>query len=471
MFLLGVVLWAASRLTGAPLHAMDKPNIVFIYTDDQAPWALGRVGNPQIHTPHLDRLFDQGVTFTNSFVTTPVCSPSRAALMASRYGLELGIQDWINPQKEPEIGMDPDAITWPEVLQEAGYETCLVGKWHLGTAPRFHPNKTGFDFFRGFLAGGIKTENPVLNINGATHEFHGLTEDILTDLAIEFLKKDHARKPFLLCLHYRSPHAPWLPVAEDDAAPYRGMDPIIPNPDYPDLDVERVKQKMLEYMASVSGVDRNVGRLLAGLDETGATPNTLVVFTSDHGYNMGHNGIWHKGNGHWITNWAEEHHPQDPLIQRPNLYDNSLRVPTCLRWPGVAAPGSVVERTVTNLDWYPTLLAAAGLELPPNEVVRGRNLLPLVKGESPEWEDDLFCQYSQKHYIETHLRCYRTPEWKLVRDFLREGKDELYNLREDPAENRNLIEDPNLEEIRKDLNQKLLARMEAVGDKVFLGKE
>ena len=137
-----------------------------------------------------------------------------------------------------------------------------------------------------------------------------------------------------------------------------------------------------EYLASVHGVDRNLGRLLSLLDELKLAENTLVVFTSDHGYNLGHNGIWHKGNGHWVLTEPPPATPNIPKGQRPNLYDHSLRVPCIVRWPGVVKPGTVVVRTVTMLDWFPTLLAAAGVEEPKDVPVRGRNVLPLLRDDA-----------------------------------------------------------------------------------------
>ncbi|MCA9414237.1 MAG: sulfatase-like hydrolase/transferase, partial [Candidatus Omnitrophica bacterium] len=345
-----------------PVWSDDRPNIIFVMTDDQAPWDLGCSGNPEAHTPNMDRFFSQGVMLKNCFAVTPVCSPSRAALMTSRYGTELGVTDWINPREEPDLGLDPKYVTWPEVLHDAGYQTAMIGKWHLGTAPEFHPYKNGFDVFRGFLEGGNKVENAVFEVDGATVEARGLTVDFLTDQAIRFLNEDHGDKPFLMCMHYRSPHAPWLPVWESDWEPYADLDPTIPNPDYPDLDVELVKKKMREYLASTTGVDTNFGRILRQLDNLGLSDNTIVVFTSDHGYNMGHNGIWHKGNGHWITKAMRNASKEER--QRPNMYDNSIRVPAAIRWPGKLEAGKHLTETITHIDWYPTLLALAGVDLP-----------------------------------------------------------------------------------------------------------
>ena len=144
----------------------SRPNILFVYTDDQAPWALGASGNPQAHTPNMDRLAAEGAYLTNSFVTTPVCSPSRVGLLCSRYGSEMGITDWINPKLEPDLGLDPSTPTWARDLQRAGYTTGLVGKWHLGIQDHQHPSLFGYQEFTGFRPGGNKTKDPELEVNG-----------------------------------------------------------------------------------------------------------------------------------------------------------------------------------------------------------------------------------------------------------------------------------------------------------------
>ena len=291
-----VVLFASQSLIAA-----DRPNVVFIMTDDQAPWAVGTHRGPtHADTPNLDALFRQGAYLPNSFVVTPVCSPSRASLATSRYGSELGITDWLNPRVEPNSGLDPATTTWYEAVQSAGYHTGLVGKWHLGLLDKHHPTKTGFHYFMGHRGGGWSPVNPTLEKDGQQKRFEGLTTDILTDHAIEFIKEQPDDKPFLLVVHYRAPHARWLPVAPEDWAPFEKLEPKLPHPDYAGLDVPKVERMTREYLASVRGVDRNVGRIMTTLDKGRLDKNTVVIFTSDHGYNMGHNGIWHKGNGHWV---------------------------------------------------------------------------------------------------------------------------------------------------------------------------
>ena len=427
--------WLAAPVLAAP------PNIVFIMTDDQAPWAIGCSGNDQAVTPHLDELFKSGAYLKNAFTVTPVCSPSRASLLTSRYGSELGITDWINPRREPTLGLAPETPAWPQFLSAAGYKTGLVGKWHLGLQDEYHPSVFGYQTFMGFRGGGNSVKNPKLEKNGEVKVFEGLTMDILTDNAIAFVKS-HTKEPFALSLHYRAPHAPWLPVTEEDGEPYTDREMKVPHPDYPKLDTERVKRMMREYLSSVRGVDRNVGRFLAVLDELKLSDNTIVIFTSDHGYNMGHNGIWHKGNGHWVLTEPPAATANIPKNQRPNMYDNSIRVPTAIRWPSVIKPGTVIEQTVTNLDWFPTLLSMAEIQLPADVKLRGRNIVPVLKGETPEgWDNNLYAEYSTHHQSHTHMRMIRTPKWKYIRDFLDPKRSELYNLQKDPEEQTNLIDD------------------------------
>ena len=442
---------------------VKRPNIIFIQTDDQAAWALGASGNRDAHTPNLDRFFREGAYLKNAFVSTPVCSPSRASLMTSRYGTELGITDWINPNVEPDIGLSPDLPTWPKLLADNGYFCGLIGKWHLGIQPQFDPAKFRFKYFMGFRAGGTDPKTPKLDVAGQVKPVEGFVVDIVTDDAIRFVR-EHRGENFLLMLNYREPHAPYLPTPEEDWARFKNLDPKIPFVDFPDLDLPRAKRLMREYLSSVAAIDRNIGRLLAAVDEFNLREDTIVVFTSDHGYNIGHHGIWHKGNGHYLTKAAAGVRATDPGIQRPNVFDTSLRTPTAIRWPGVIKPGTEIKNTTTNLDWFPTMLGVAGVKLPPKITIRGRDITPLLKGKQAKWNDDLYVEWSQHHYVRTHLRMYRTPEWKLVRDFLNAGKDELYHLKIDPDETKNLIANTAMVLIKQRLEAKLLAKMRETND-------
>jgi uncharacterized sulfatase len=444
----------------------NSPNILFVYSDDQAPWALGVSGYPHAKTPNMDRLAREGAYCVNAFTVTPVCSPSRAAMFASRYGSEVGITDWIQPQREADLGLDPKYTLWPEVLQQHGYATGLIGKWHLGTQPQFHPTKNGFDYFMGFLAGGTSPRDPTLEEDGQTRKLSGFTSDLLTDRALQFIERNRSR-PFALCLHFRSPHAPYAPVSEQDSLPFSTLDPSVP--DFPDLDVPRVKKLTREYLASVLEVDRNLGRVLDQLDRLQLAQNTAVIFTSDHGYNIGHHGVLHKGNGSWIVNKLPAGTANISQNHRPNMFDTSLRVPALVRWPAAIKPQTIVKQTVTNLDWYPTMVAIAQTKLPQDQLIRGRNLLPILRGMGGEWDNSLYAEYSVHNNMQAHMRVYRTPDWKLMRDFLNPGRDELYHLADDPGEAKNLIhsESPEVRQSFAELNQEILKTMERIGDPVL----
>ena len=454
-------------LLAFPCLAQQRPNVLFIFTDDQAPWALGLSGHPYADTPNMDALFERGAYLTNSFTVTPVCSPSRASLFTSRYGSELGITDWLRPTNEPRLGLDPAIVTWPEILQKAGYKTGLVGKWHLGLLDRFHPTKQGFDHFMGFRGGGAATSNPRLEQVGVERDFKGLTADILTDEALDFLKNNR-HETFALCIFYRAPHTRWLPVADEDWAPFADLDPEIPNPDYPNLDTERVKRMTREYLASVRTVDRNLGRVMKYVDESGLAENTIIIYSSDHGYNMGHSGVWHKGNGHYVLTKNPPASANVPDGQHPNMWDRSIKVPTSVVWPGVIEPGTRIDETVKNLDWLPTIAEMARAELPSDLTYRGRSIVPLLKGTARKWDNGLFAEYSTHHQTRTEMRMYRTPRWKLVRDFLNPERDELYDLKKDPAEATNLIRERKHAGKIRELHARIVENMRRTSD-VALG--
>ncbi|MFP4191522.1 MAG: sulfatase [Candidatus Hydrogenedentota bacterium] len=438
------------------------PNIVFVYTDDHGPWALG-LEHPQAHTPRMDRLFaEEGARLVNAFVATPVCSPARAALFTGRYATEVGIHDWIHPEED--AGLEPDSTTWVQLLAEAGYATGLMGKWHLGRAERHHPTQFGFDEFVGFLQHGPPAD-PVMEKEGREQTFGGLTIDILSDHVIEFIER-HRAEPFMVMLSTRSPHRSWDGRAED-RAPYEGVE--IEIPDYPGLDTERVRNLTRDYLVSVTSIDRNLGRILDTLDELDLGNDTIVVFAGNEGNGMGHNGFWGKGNAVSVLRDPPPDTENIPGGRRPNLTDTVLRVPTAVRWPGVIEPGAVIEETVTNMDWFPTLLAMAGVEQPEGIGHHGRNILPLLEGEASEdWDNDLYAEYSPHHGIQAHMRAWRTRRWKLVRDFLNPWRDEFYDLANDPEERENLIHDGRFEVCvaRQALHERILAKMEELEDPV-----
>ncbi|MBP2830671.1 sulfatase-like hydrolase/transferase [Aquimarina sp. U1-2] len=453
-------------------ETLRRPNIIFILTDDLAYWGTGHSGNTQLKTPTLDRLASEGARFSNFFVPTPVCSPARASLMTSRYGSEVGITDWINHYwdatlkgTEPDLGLPSKYTTWAEIIQQSGYETALIGKWHLGKNAEYHPTNQGFDMFTGFLAGGNKVANPTLEIKGKDSIFSGLTTDILTDEAIKYLTRKDRKKPFFLSLNYRAPHAPWLPLCEEDWAKYKELAIKLPQPEYPKLDSLEVIRRTREYYGAIAGLDRNLNRILKTLADTKIEQHTIVIFTSDHGYNIGHNGIWHKGNGHWILKENPVATENIPKGQRPNMYDNSLKVPAIVKWPGVVKKNIKISNTATILDWYPTLLQMTNNLIHDSITIRGRNLLPLLQEkEMPVWNDTVYGEYSTHHQSMTHMRMLRTSEWKLVMDYLNTDRHELFNLKDDPLETTNIYNVPGHKKIIKELEDRLLQQMKAIED-------
>lgn len=466
-FWLGCLICLGVAISAPAADPAPRPNILFILTDDQGPHAAGYLGNSELKTPHLDRLVSEGANLRNAFCVTPVCSPSRASLVTSRYGSELGILDWINPKTQTEVGLNPNTVTWMELLQESGYQTGLIGKWHLGTADRFHPTLQGYTHFMGFLDGGRPTQNAILEVGGHDKPTQGFIVDVVTDGAIEFLKTHHAG-PFALSVHYREPHSAWVPAPEEDMAPYLDLDPTIPKSEATGVDEARLKKMIREYYMSVAGVDRSVGRLMKTLDELKLRENTIVIFTSDHGYQTGHHGLFHKGNAAWMLKEKPPQKWTDIQAQRrPNMFDQSLRVPSIVRWPGVVSPGQSVDKTVTHIDWYPTLLEMAGVARPDDIPLHGRSVVPLLKGAAPaDWSDEFYSEYSMREGSTVDMRCWRTPEWKLVIDYRHRDRDELFDLQQDPAEATNLIasEREDAQAAKVALEAKIVAQLQKIND-------
>jgi uncharacterized sulfatase len=440
-------------LLGPLALAETPPNIITIVTDDQGQWAMGAYGNAEIHTPSMDRIASEGALFRNAMVVTPVCSPARATWFTGRYPTELGITDWISEQ-EWTGGLGLNDPTWAEVLQDNGYATAMIGKWHLGTHDRYHPTNKGFDHFMGFLGGGNKPMDATLEVDGEDKVVKGPLPDVLTDATLEWLDTV-GTKPFALSLHFRAPHLAYGPVPESDSAHYTDLDPTIPT--FPGIDEDVVKESTRAYYGSISSVDRNIGRLLDYLDERGLTKNTVVLFTSDHGYNEGRHGVRTKGNGHW---WAGG--VRGP--KRPNMFDTSLKVPLVIRWPGVVAPGVKLDTMVSNLDMYRTVLGIAGLEAPENASPHGMDFTPVLRGEVFA-NRDLFGQYDLHNSGLAYMRMIRTNDHKYIRFFHANGMDELYDLKNDPGEKHNLIRTGKAPgEILTELQAKLLQKMTEIND-------
>ena len=438
-----------------PVVAAERFNIVSIVTDDQGRWGVGAYGNREVRTPNMDRLAREGARFTNAFTATPVCSPSRASFLTGRYGTQLGITDYIAPNEDATgAGLPAEATTWPAVLQKQGYVTGLIGKWHLGSQPQFHPTRRGFNHFFGFLGGGNRPMDPTLEVGGQQKDLKGSLPDLLVEDAIKFVEANRGQ-PFALLLHFRAPHLPYGPVPDQDSAPFKDLDPTIPVA--PGIDVSQVKKWTRDYYASIHSVDRNLGRLLGVLDRLDLSRKTIVLFTSDHGYMIGHHGLHTKGNASSIVGGVNG-------PKRPNMFEESIRVPLLVRWPGTVSPGRDISEVVSNVDTFASVLGMLGVDVPPGVKHEGMDFAPLLRGEKVPWRDAVFGQYDLHNAGLAYMRMIRTEEWKVVRHHFANLLDELYNLKEDPGETRNLYNAPAHRAIRDQLQSRLTKWQQSIDD-------
>jgi uncharacterized sulfatase len=442
---------------GNPILTAAEPeryNIITILTDDQARWSVGAYGNREVRTPNMDRIAREGATFLNAFVPTPVCSPSRVSYLTGLYGSQVGITDFLcRPEEQAGMGLPRTAITWPAVLKHNGYATALIGKWHLGTLPQFHPTRHGFDHFYGWLL-TPQSIDPVLEIDGKDKQIKGSLPDIMVDEAMRYVTEQRDRT-FALLINFLAPHHPYGPVLEEDRAPYKELDVTVPM--LSGLDIDYVKEETRKYYASVHSVDRNLGRLLKHLDDLDLTRKTIVLFTSDHGYMIGHHHMQHKGNGVWIVGGM-------PGPRRPNMFEESIRVPLLIRWPGVVKPGATISESVSNIDTFASVLGMLGVAMPKDYKQQGIDFSPLLRGQTIPARDALVGQYDLHNGGLAYMRMIRTDEWKLIRHYKTHLMDELYNLKDDAGEMKNLYADPATKKIREDLQTRLETWMRSIDD-------
>jgi arylsulfatase A-like enzyme len=438
-----------------------RPNILFIFTDDHAQHALSCYGSTVNSTPHLDRLAVAGARFTNSFVTNSICTPSRATLLTGQYSHKNGVPVF--------NAFDGTRDTVAKRLQEGGYHTGMIGKWHLGTDP------TGFDHWI-VLPGQGAYRNPTFLVPGGTISIAGHCTDITGDLGVEFLKTRPADKPFFLMLHQKAPHRDWSPDERNKA---RFKDAVFPEPatlfdEYAtrpaalpeneqtiarhltnrdlkreppaglegkerqrwllaapeSIEVEgrtltgddlvrwKYQRFMQDYLACVQGVDDNVGKLLDFLDEAGLADDTIVIYSTDNGWYLGDLGLYDKR----------------------FMYEPGLRVPLLARGPGIAK-GIAPDAFVANIDLAPTFLDLAGLPIP--DSMQGRSLVPLLRGEAPAgWRRSVYYRYYHDpghHNTRAHYGV-RTATHKLIH-YWKKDAWELFDLVTDPHEQHNLLFD------------------------------
>lgn len=408
----------------------SRPNILLFLTDDHGAWALNAYGNREIHSPILDRLAREGTRFVNAFTPSPVCSPARACLLTGRTPSQVGIHDWIQEEK-PEFGdydWLQDEITLPQLLQAAGYHCGLSGKWHFG---RSHETPRGFDWCFGLPRGqGVHQGTYTYHLNNTPLPLEGNKTQIITDYALQFLEEATDDKPFFLKVGYIATHSPYDQQENElvslyDGAAFEAIPPYVPHPwvkneDFTngdDWNADDCRRRYANYYAAVTDIDRNVGRILQKLEEQGRLDDTLIIYTSDHGLTLGHHGFWGKGNS------------TRPL----NMHETCLRVPLIWRWPGGVKTAREVTQCVSHYDTFQTLCEVAQVELDAGRDYPGRSYRALLEGRTVrDWSNTMCGEYGD-------LRMIRTPNWKYVQRFPN-GPDELWNLRDDPQETQNLID-------------------------------
>lgn len=417
-----------------------RPNLLVFLTDDHGQWASRPYGNRELHTPTLDLLAQSGATMENAYTPCPVCSPARASFWTGRMPSQHGIHDWIHETSRPQPWLVGER-TLAEALHEAGYQTALAGKWHCGQSWGPQP---GFDYY----LGGNRDQYPHRGVckfleDGRPIEHLGHRAAFVTSKAIEFLRRRERSRPFFLFVGYVDTHGPfvdhperWVQAYADAAFSdipderYVGSARRIVGP-VPSDPKER-RQRLAQYYAAVSYIDEQVGQVLDALEGEGRLDETLVVYTSDHGHMNGHHGLYFKGNA----------------TSPQNFYDESIRVPCLLRWPGTIAAGRRHRAPVDHCDLFQTLLEAALCPETGEAAARrnspGSSYLPLLRGERPPWRDTWFCEYGNAWMV-------RTRRWKLIVRTPPHRGDELYDLQTDPRETTNRIGEARLARVARDL--------------------
>ena len=400
-------------------------------SDDHAQWASSPYGNAEVHTPTLEYLSRKGVKMANAFCPSPVCSPARASFFTGLMPSQHGVHDFIKSNAE-ETGRRAyleDEVTLPELLSGAGYETGLVGKWHLGRDDEPQP---GFDdWFSVGRTFPYPSGPHTFSHDGEMVELKGYKTDILTDRAVDFLRTRETDNPFFLFVGYTGTHSPWEGHPERLVSKYRGasFSDIPADTAYPfgrlagetNSNVrQHPREAWAQYYAAVSHIDEGVGRLLNELEAQNLRENTLIVYTADHGLNLGQHGVWGKGNG-----------------TRPyNMLEESIRVPLIFNMGDGLFAGQTRGEFTDHCDLFETLLEVAGVTFERQRAYPGRSFGSLLFEARPP-EDPKTLQFGEYGT----LRMARSRRFKLVRRYP-QGPCELFDLQNDPRETVNLFHDP-----------------------------
>lgn len=401
---------------GSALAAQTaRPNLIIIYCDDLGYADLGCFGNRTIQTPNLDRLAGEGTKFTNLYSVSPVCTPSRAALMTGKYPQRFGIHHADLPESLPRYPLPESAVTLPQVLHNAGYYTAHVGKWHLGEPPEApEPRKRGYDYFYGCFGGRpsspwikyARSMDPEMIENeGRPQVVKGHVTDIQTDGAIRALQQAPKGKPFFVNLWYNAPHEPLAPLGHQ-AEKYRHWSP-----------------EEQTYFQTVTDLDRGVGRLRQTLNQLGVAENTMILFSSDNGPET-HSAKYSRG-----AAW--------PLKgMKTQLWEGGIRVPGILHWPGRVPKGHICQTPASMLDIFPTFLQAAGTKAPSNwKIDGGQDLVAVANARTAARDRAIFFEYhfGQRGVEPSLPMAVRKGKWKLFSDHKFE-RVQLYDLSTDIGE-------------------------------------
>jgi arylsulfatase A-like enzyme len=488
-----------------------RPNILFIMSDDHAFRAISAYSDELIQTPNIDRIANEGMLFTNASVTNSVCGPSRAVILTGTY-------NHINGKIDNISSFDTTQLVFPQLLQDADYQTAMFGKLHFGNKPR------GMDEYKILPGHGHYYNSNYITKNEGKIKVEGYTTDIITDMTLEWLEKDRdPDRPFLLMYLHKAPHRQWLPaprhfrkytkmtfpepdnlfddyenrgtaartaemnilhhmsygadnkiypeVIEElgiDDQDIVGLDSVLGgltpeqreawdqvfgpiNEDfkkrYPEMSEEdlmrwKYQRYMQDYLGSVAAIDEGVGKVLDYLDEEGLCENTIVVYTSDQGFFLGEHG------------WFDKRFS----------YRESFNTPLLIRWPGVIEPGSVNEQLVQNLDFAPTLLGAAGLDIPGQ--MQGESMVPLFRGDTDSWREAVlyhYYEYPSWHMVKRHYGIV-TKKYKLIHFYYDVDEWELYDLEKDSTEMNNVYNDPAYATVIAELKVQLTSLRKKYGD-------
>jgi len=430
---------------------MKKPNIILFITDDHGQWANSAYGNKDVHTPSLDFLANKGAVMENAFTPTPVCSPSRACLLTGRISSQHGIHDYLSSGM-PEVDNYPwlvDEVLLPEILHKQGYSTALCGKWHLGNESN---PQGGFDYT--FSTGG---KYPSLHggdhdyfENGEKVEFSGYQTDVITDKSIQFMRNHSGKgeKPFLLLVDYVSTHHPWEGQPERLVDVYRKkkLDTSFQESSFP-FGIQNLEstfetrnnpeEALAQFYAGVEHIDEGVGRIIDEIYSAKKESETLIIYTSDHGLNCGHHGIWGKGNGTLPLNMVEE----------------TIRIPLFISYPGHVSFPRRRSEFVDHTDLFQTILELVKVKLDEKDLKTrnspGRSFSHMLVDDRPkkQWRDFQCCEYGDVRMIRDHKH-------KLVKRYP-DGPCEFFDLISNPEEDINLYGDVEYQAMIQKMSQEM----------------